>query len=80
MRMRDYKVFLPGNDLHLKVTVDRVDGFELVDDGGDAHVAGFGEDHGADVVFVGKAWGTEVHVADVAYCCEAAGDFVYFGW
>ena len=78
MSLSDDEIFFPGNDFHLKVSIDRVDDVEFVNNGGDSLVAGFGEDDGADVVFVGETRGAEVHVDDVAYCCEAAGDVFYF--
>jgi hypothetical protein len=39
---------------------------------------GFGEDDLADVVFVGETGSAKVHVADVAYCCEATGNVLDF--
>jgi len=53
-----------------------VDDVEFVDDGGDSLVGGFGEDDGADVVFVGEIVGAEVHVCYVSYDGEAGGDVV----
>ena len=50
------KVFLTGNDFHLKVSVGRIDDVQFIDDGSDSLVASFGEDNGADVVFVGDMW------------------------
>lgn len=79
MRLSDYEVFFPGNDFHLEVSVDGVDDVEFVDYGRDSLVLRFGEDDRTDMEFVGETGGAEIHVADVAYCCEAAGDVFYFG-
>ena len=49
---------------------------EFVDDGGDSLIGGFGEDDGADVVFVGEVMGAEVHVGYVTYDGKAGGDVV----
>ena len=77
MRLRDGEVFLPRNDFHLEVAVHRVDDVEFVDDGGDSLGLRFGEHDTAYVVFIWEAGRAEVHVADVAYYCEAAGDVFY---
>jgi len=53
-----------------------VDDVEFVDDGGDSLVGGFGEDNGADVVFVGEVVGAEVHVGYVTGHGIARGDVV----
>lgn len=79
MRLGDDKILFAGNDFHLKVSVLGIDDVELVDDRGDALVGCFGEDDGADVVFVGKDGRTEVHVSYVAYDCESAWDLVEVG-
>jgi hypothetical protein len=79
MRLCDGEVFLPGNDFHLEVAVHRVDDVEFVDDGGDSCGSRFGEDDAADVVLIWEAGRAEVHMADVAYYCEPAGDVFYVG-
>jgi len=78
MDLGDYKIFFPSNDFHLEVTVHGVDDVEFVDYGCDALRLGFGEDDLADVVFVGETGSAKVHVADVAYCCEATGNILDF--
>lgn len=53
-----------------------MDDVEFVDDGGDSLVGGFGEDDGADVVFVGEVVVAEVHVGYVTYHGIAGGNVV----
>lgn len=79
MWLCDDEIFFSGNDFHLEVTVDGIDDVEFVDYGCDALALGFGEDDAADVVFVGETGGAEVHVADMAYCCETAGNVLDIG-
>ena len=74
--MSDVEIVFSSNDFHFKVSVCRVDDVEFVDDGGDSLVGGFGEDDGADVVFVGEVMGAEVHVGYVTYDGKAGGDVV----
>jgi hypothetical protein len=72
------EIILAGDDFHFKVSVCRVDGVEFINDGCDSLVSGFGEDDGADVVFIWKDGVAEVHVGYVAYGGEATGYFVDF--
>ena len=69
------EIFLTRNDFHLEISVGRIDDVKFIDDCGDSLAAGFGEDDGADVVFVGDMRGTEVHVRYVTYYSVACRDF-----
>src|ERR1700738_4963508 len=72
MILRDDKILLAGKDFHFEVSICRVYGVEFVDYSFYSLGGGFGEDDGADVVFIGESVVTEVHVGYVTDCCEAA--------